>query len=101
MKAWDATLAAMESDPRVPMRPQVVAGAVGRALADDALLAFDCGSHTVFSARHIQMRGTQQLALAGNHTTMGPGLPYAIAAAFAYPGRQVVACARRRRLQRC
>ncbi len=92
MKQWDATLTAMERDTRMPMRPQVVAGAIGRALADDALISFDCGSHTVFCARHVHMRGTQQLALAGNHTTMGPGLPYAIAAAFAYPGRQVVAC---------
>jgi pyruvate dehydrogenase (quinone) len=92
MRAWDATLARMENDPRTPLRPQVVAGALSTLLTDDALLSFDCGAHTVFSARHVRMRGKQQLAMAGNHTTMGPALPYAIAAQLAFPGRQCVAC---------
>jgi pyruvate dehydrogenase (quinone) len=92
MRAWDATLARMEQDERLPMRPQVVVGALSGLLADDALLAFDCGAHTVFSARHIRMRAKQQLAMAGNHTTMGPALPYVIAAQLAFPDRQCVAC---------
>ena len=45
----------------------------------------------MFTARHWQLRPAQQLAVSGNLATMAPGLPYAIAAQLAYPGRQCVA----------
>ncbi|HEX4423587.1 MAG TPA: thiamine pyrophosphate-dependent enzyme [Kofleriaceae bacterium] len=83
---------AEETSDASPMLPQVVPAVLAGLLADDALISLDCGAHTVFCARHLRMRGNQQLALAGNHTTMGPGLPYTIAAQLAFPGRQVVAC---------
>jgi thiamine pyrophosphate-dependent acetolactate synthase large subunit-like protein len=92
MADWDRKLAAMETSDASPLRPQVVPAVLSTLLADDALISLDCGAHTVFCARHLRIRGSQQLALAGNHTTMGPGLPYAIAAQLAFPGRQVVAC---------
>src|SRR5919109_537778 len=37
------------------------------------------------------MRGNMMFSCSGNLATMACGLPYAIAAAVAYPGRQVVA----------
>jgi pyruvate dehydrogenase (quinone)/pyruvate oxidase len=42
-------------------------------------------------ARHLTMRGNMMFSCSGNLATMACGLPYAIAAAVAYPGRQVIA----------
>jgi pyruvate dehydrogenase (quinone) len=46
---------------------------------------------TTWAARHLQIRGGMCFSASGLLATMANGLPYAIAAAVAYPGRQVVA----------
>jgi pyruvate dehydrogenase (quinone) len=46
---------------------------------------------TTWAARHLKIRGTMLFSASGSLATMANGLPYAIAAAVAYPGRQVVA----------
>jgi len=74
-----------------PMKPQVLARELGRRLADDAIVTCDSGTIATWWARHIPARRGQMHALSGNLATMAPGLPYAIAAQIAYPGRQVVA----------
>ena len=43
------------------------------------------------AAQYIRIREGQRFAVSGTLASMGGGLPYAIAAALAYPGRQVVA----------
>jgi pyruvate dehydrogenase (quinone) len=91
MKDWRQTLATLENSQAVPIKPQFLAAQVGRLLNDDAVIAIDTGAHTVFTARHWQVRAGQQLAVCGNLASMAPGLPYAIAAQIAYPGRQCVA----------
>lgn len=88
---WNTALARMEASTESPLRPQVVAGAVGRMIAPDAILSLDCGANTLFGARHIPLRPTNKLALGGNLSTMAPGLPFAIAGQLAYPERQCVA----------
>ena len=74
-----------------PMKPQVVAYELNKLLADDAIVATDSGTITTWIARQIQIRGGMMFSCSGNLATMACGLPYAIAAAVAYPGRQVVA----------
>lgn len=74
-----------------PMKPQVVAAAVGGQIDDDAIVVSDSGTITTWFARHIAARGTQRFSLSGNLATMACGLPYAIGAQVAHPGRQVVA----------
>jgi len=74
-----------------PMKPQTLAAAVDRMLADDAIVTTDSGTITTWAARHIRIRGRQHFSCSGNLATMAPGLPYAVAAQVAYPGRQVVA----------
>jgi pyruvate dehydrogenase (quinone) len=69
----------------------VVVRALSDLLADDAVISLDCGANTHFAARHLRLRAGQRLTGTGMLATMGPGLPYAIAAALAYPGRQSVA----------
>lgn len=75
----------------VPMKPQVVAHELNKLLADDAIIATDSGTITTWAARHLVMRRSQMFSCSGNLATMACALPYANAAALAYPGRQVVA----------
>ncbi|HTK89518.1 MAG TPA: thiamine pyrophosphate-dependent enzyme [Verrucomicrobiae bacterium] len=75
----------------VPMKPQVLARELGLRLRNDAIVTCDSGTIATWWARHIPARRGQMHTLSGNLATMAPGLPYAIAAQIAYPGRQVVA----------
>jgi len=74
-----------------PMKPQVVAHELNKLLSDDAIVATDSGTITTWIARHLVIRGNMMFSCSGNLATMACGLPYAIAAAVAHPGRQVVA----------
>src|SRR4051794_20717893 len=90
MHDWNGLLAQITSSSRTPLRPQVVVKTLNDLLADDAVISLDCGANTHFAARHIHLREKQQLTSPGMLATMAPGLPFAIAAQFAYPGRQSV-----------
>src|ERR671938_1999633 len=74
-----------------PMKPQVVAHELNKLVSDDAIIATDSGTITTWIARHLVMRGNMMFSCSGNLATMAGGLPYANAAALAYPGRQVIA----------
>jgi pyruvate dehydrogenase (quinone)/pyruvate oxidase len=91
MREWNRLMAELGTRTGSPMKPQVVAHELGRRLADDAIVIADTGTVTVHYARHIPARRGQIHALSGTLASMGNGLPYAIGAQIAYPGRQVVA----------
>jgi pyruvate dehydrogenase (quinone) len=74
-----------------PMKPEVVAFELNKLLADDAIVATDSGTVTTWIARHMVLREGQMFSCSGNLATMACGLPYAVAAAVAFPERQVVA----------
>jgi pyruvate dehydrogenase (quinone) len=91
MKDWRALVHERGTRTDSPMKPQVVAHELNRLLTDDAILATDSGTITTWIARHVDIRGRMMFSCSGNLATMACGLPYANAAAIAYPGRQVVA----------
>ncbi|GAB2538774.1 thiamine pyrophosphate-dependent enzyme [Spirosoma aerophilum] len=91
MTFWRQLMTERGTQTDIPMKPQVIPHLVSPLLNDDAIITCDCGNNTTWAARHIQMRGTMQFSTSGLLATMGSGLPYAIAASIAYPGRQVVA----------
>jgi pyruvate dehydrogenase (quinone) len=91
MKDWNELMEARGTRTSMPMKPQVAARALNSMLADDAIVIADCGTVTTWAARHLEMRGSMQFSVSGLLATMACGLPYAVAAAVAYPGRQVVA----------
>ena len=93
MQEWRELMEDRASRTEMPLKPQVVAHEIGRALNDDALVACDTGTLTAFAARHLEIRGDQKWAVSGTLASMAPALPYAIAAQIAHPGRQVVALA--------
>ena len=74
-----------------PIKPQLVADRLNKYLADDAIICCDTGTVTTWAARYLRMRGRMQFSASGMLATMGNGLPYAVGAAIAFPGRQVVA----------
>ncbi len=76
-----------------PLKPQVVAYQVNRFLSDDAIVCCDTGTLTTWAARHVEMRGSMMFSASGMLATMANALPYSVAAACAYPGRQVVGLA--------
>jgi pyruvate dehydrogenase (quinone) len=73
------------------VNPQSVAAELSPRLPDGAILTADSGSATNWWARHIALRDGMRASLSGTLATMGPGVPYAIAARFAYPDRPVIA----------
>lgn len=88
---WRAALEAGADRPDVPMKPQRVVRDLNNRLNPDALIATDCGHNTGLAAQYIRIKEDQRFAVSGTLASMGGGLPYAIAAALAFPGRQVVA----------
>jgi pyruvate dehydrogenase (quinone) len=73
------------------INPQAVAAELSPLLPDGALITADSGSGTNWWARHLKLRDGMRASLSGTLATMGPGVPYAIAARFAYPDRPVIA----------
>jgi pyruvate dehydrogenase (quinone) len=91
MTEWNELMAERGTRTEKPMKPAVVAYELNKLLSDDAIVATDSGTITTWIARHLVMRGNMMFSCSGNLATMACGLPYAIAAAVAHPGRQVVA----------
>ena len=90
MKEWRELLEERGSRADRPMKPQVVAHELNKLLRDDAIIATDSGTITTWAARYLQIRGDMKFSCSGNLATMACGLPYAVAAAVAYPDRQVI-----------
>jgi pyruvate dehydrogenase (quinone) len=88
---WDQLLQASADRVTETLTPDRLARDVGRRLAPDALVAWDSGHNTGVLARYMPSREQQRFAGSGMLATMGCAIPYAIAAALAHPGRQVVA----------
>jgi pyruvate dehydrogenase (quinone) len=91
MANWRNSLAEQGRLRDSPMKPQVVAYEVNRLLAHDTIVVTDSGTNTSWCARYLEIRDNMKFAVSGNLATMGCGLPYASAAALAYPDRQVIA----------
>jgi pyruvate dehydrogenase (quinone) len=90
MAQWRKLMEERGTRPDKPMKPQVVAYALNKLLADDAIISSDSGTIATWAARYISIRGDQQFSLSGSLATMANGLPYSVGAAVAYPGRQVI-----------
>lgn len=73
------------------INPQRVFWEVSPRLPDDAILTADSGSSANWWARDLRVKPSMKASLSGNLATMGPGVPYAIAAKFTHPNRPVIA----------
>jgi len=74
------------------INPRRVFHELSKRLPNDCILSADSGSTASWYAQHLRMRRGMMGSLSGNLATMGPGVPYAIAAKFAFPQRVAIAC---------
>ncbi len=91
VRDWWETLESRAANPADPINPQRVFWELSPRLPDRAILTCDTGTATSWYARDIRIRTGMLASLSGGLATMGPALPYAIAAKFAYPDRPVIA----------
>jgi pyruvate dehydrogenase (quinone) len=92
IREWWEVLEARAMNSADPINPQRVFWELSPRLPDRAILTSDSGSSANWWARDLKVREGMMASLSGNLATMGPGVPYAIAAKFAYPDRPVIAC---------
>lgn len=90
-RRWTQLLDESAAPGKGMLRPGTLARELGKRLADDAIVAWDSGHNTGMMARYVEARGTQMFAGSGMMATMACAVPYAIAAALAFPKRQVIA----------
>ncbi len=90
---WWKTLERRALIPADPINPQRVFWELSPRLPDDCILTVDTGTVAFWYARDLKLRPSMKAAHSGGLATMGPAVPYAIAAKFAYPERPVIALA--------
>ncbi len=73
-----------------PIRLPYIIKVLNDKLADDAVISLDVGENCWWFGRNFRMRRSQKMVMSGTLATMGFGLPGALAAALAYPGKQIV-----------
>ena len=89
--SWWKVLEARAMNDAKPLNPQRVFWELSPRLPDNCILCADSGSTASWFARDLKIRPGMMASLSGNLATMGPGIPYAIAAKFAFPERVVFA----------
>jgi pyruvate dehydrogenase (quinone) len=87
---WD-TLRERAMTSADPINPQRVFWELSPRLPDQCILSCDSGSAANWYARDLKIRRGMMASLSGGLATMGPGVPYAIAAKFAHPDRVAIA----------
>jgi len=91
VRRWWRVLEGRAMNAATPINPQRVFWELSPRLPDNCILTCDSGSAANWYARDIKMRRGMMASLSGGLATMGPAVPYAIAAKFAYPERPVIA----------
>ncbi|MDQ6608193.1 MAG: thiamine pyrophosphate-requiring protein, partial [Bacteroidota bacterium] len=88
---WWKVIEARAMNSADPINPQRIFWELSSRLPDNCILSSDSGTSADWFARDIKIRKGMKASLSGNLATMCPGVPYAIAAKFAYPDRVSIA----------
>jgi pyruvate dehydrogenase (quinone) len=91
VERWWQVMAKRALEDADPINPQRVFWELSSRLPDNSILTSDSGSVANWFARDLRLRRGMMASLSGTLATMGPGVPYAIAAKFAHPERPVIA----------
>ncbi len=91
VSAWWRLLEERAMTDANPINPQRVFWELSPRLPDGCIISADSGSAANWFARDLKMRRGMMASLSGTLATMGPGVPYAIAAKFAFPNRVALA----------
>jgi pyruvate dehydrogenase (quinone) len=90
---WWQVVEARAMDEANPINPGRVFWELSSRLPDECILSADSGTTANWYARDLKFRRGMMGSLSGNLATMGPAVPYAIAAKFCHPDRVVIALA--------
>jgi pyruvate dehydrogenase (quinone) len=88
---WWQVLEARAMNEAQPINPQRVFWELSPRLPENCILTCDSGSAANWYARDLKLRRGMMASLSGGLATMGPAIPYAIAAKYAHPERPVIA----------
>ena len=88
---WWQVLEARAMNEAEPINPQRVFWELSPRLPDGCILTCDSGTSAAWYARDLKLRAGMMGSLSGGLATMGPAVPYAIAAKYAHPERPVIA----------
>jgi pyruvate dehydrogenase (quinone)/pyruvate oxidase len=91
VKDWREILKKHGTHDGMPMKPDVPVYELNKLLPRDAIVTTDSGTNTGLAAQHLDITEGMLFSVSGTLATMACGLPYAIAAALAFPGRPVFA----------
>jgi pyruvate dehydrogenase (quinone) len=91
IERWWKVVEARAMNSAHPINPQRVFWELSSRLPDDCIITADSGSSASWFARDLKIREGMKASLSGNLASMCPGVPYAIAAKFAYPHRMPIA----------
>jgi len=72
------------------IKPQQVIEAISRQTAGEAIIATGVGQHQMWAAQFMKFKHPRHMVTSGGLGTMGFGLPAAIGAQFACPGKTVI-----------
>jgi acetolactate synthase I/II/III large subunit len=86
-ESWERDIRAWEEDGKLHV-PHVI-HQICQATRGQAIVTTDVGQHQMWSAQYFQVDQPRQFITSGGSGTMGFGLPSAIGAWFAHPGREV------------
>jgi pyruvate oxidase len=89
-QAWLEQLEKEADATMKPIRPQYIIKVLNDKIAADAVISLDVGENCWWFGRNFMMKKSQKMVMSGTLATMGFGLPGALAAALAYPERQIV-----------
>ena len=91
IKDWWKLMEERAQEGAEPINPQRVFSELSPRLPERCILAADSGSTASWYARDLKFKRGMMGSLSGNLATMGPGVPYVIAAKFAFPERVAIA----------
>ncbi len=72
------------------IKPQYVIEKLSELSAEDAIITTEVGQHQMWTAQFFKFRQPRTFLTSGGLGTMGYGLPAALGAQVAFPGRQVI-----------
>jgi pyruvate dehydrogenase (quinone) len=88
---WWRVLEARAMMEAKPVNPQRVFWELSPRLPENCIITCDSGSSAAWYARDLKFRRGMMGSLSGGLATMGPAIPYAIAAKLAHPHRHAIA----------
>ncbi len=90
VKTWWRVLETRAHKGANPINPQHLYWELSKRLPDNCIISADSGSTAAWFARDLKIRKGMKATLSGNLATMCPGVPYTVAAKFAYPERMAI-----------